>query len=53
VHIVTLQILLNGTDRHENSQSLSESFMEFLRALRERGLEGKWPEFQDVQCMLN
>jgi hypothetical protein len=22
--------------------------IEFLRVLRERGLEGKWPEFQDV-----
>jgi hypothetical protein len=30
------------------SQSLSASVMEFLGALRERGIEGKWPESQDA-----
>jgi hypothetical protein len=30
------------------SQTLSESCMEFLRVLWERGLVGKWPESQDV-----
>jgi hypothetical protein len=30
-----------------NSQSLSEYFIEFLRALRETDLSGKWPESED------
>jgi hypothetical protein len=29
-----------------NSQPLSKNCMKFLWALRERGLEGKWPESQ-------
>jgi hypothetical protein len=34
------------TNRHENE--LEQLFtLEFLRALREMGLEGKWPETQD------
>jgi hypothetical protein len=31
-----------------NSHSRLETLIEFLRALRERGLEVKWPESQDV-----
>jgi hypothetical protein len=42
--------MMDETNRKENkwnSQSLSESIIEFFRALRESGREGKWPESQD------